>query len=178
MIVQILFILVAAVTLISAIFAVTVRKMMHAALWLVLSLFGVAVIFAMLETGFFAIVQVLVYIGAIAILIIFAAMLTRHVMSDVGPQVTRYWWVALIASGALFAALLIALGGWPGLLPGWAGFEFGPGTVPDPGLIQQFGMNLVDPEKFAIPFEVASVLLLGALVGAIYIAADKKGGKG
>jgi NADH-quinone oxidoreductase subunit J len=178
MIMQILFILVAAVTLISAIFSVTTRRMMHAALWLVLSLFGVAIVFAFLEASFYAVVQVLVYIGAIAILIIFAVMLTRRMMEDTEVQVNRYWWVALIACVALFASLLIALGGWPGVLPTWPGFEYGPGSSPGAGLLQQFGADLVDPAKYAIPFEVASVLLLGALVGAIYIAADKKGGKG
>jgi len=67
MILQILFIIIAVVTLVSAIFVVTAHKLMHAALWLVLALFGVAVLFAFLEASFFAVVQVLVYIGAIAI---------------------------------------------------------------------------------------------------------------
>jgi NADH-quinone oxidoreductase subunit J len=170
MIQQILFFLVAGVTLISAIFAVSARKMMHAALWLVLALFGVAVVFGLLEATFYAVVQVLVYIGAIAILIIFAVMLTRRVMDDSQTQMVRYWWVALIACLALFGALLALLGDW-------AGFLAGPGSSPDPSMLQQFGNELVDPAKYAIPFEVASVLLLAALVGAIYIAAEKKGGK-
>ena len=64
------------------------------------------------------------------------------------------------------------------LLGDWAGMLAGPGSPPDPAMLQQFGTELVDPTKYAIPFEVASVLLLAALVGAIYIAAEKKGGKG
>lgn len=170
MILQILFIIIAAVTLISAIFVVTVRKLMHAALWLVLALFGVAVLFAFLDASFFAVVQVLVYIGAIAILVIFAVMLTRGVMEDTGPQLVKGWWVALIVVAALFTGLLVALGTWPG-------FQAGPGAGPDQALMSEFGAGLVDPTKYAIPFEAASVLLLGALVGAIYIAADRKGGK-
>jgi NADH-quinone oxidoreductase subunit J len=170
MILQIFFIVIAAVTLVSAIFVVTARRLMHSALWLVLSLFGVAVLFAFLEASFFAVVQVLVYIGAIAILIIFAVMLTRHVMDDKGPQLNKGWWVAAVAAVGLFAGLVAALGSW-------AGFQEGPGAAPDPALLTQFGLDLVDPNKFAIPFEVASILLLAALVGAIYIAADKKGGK-
>jgi NADH-quinone oxidoreductase subunit J len=171
MILQIFFIIIAVVTLVSAIFVVTARRLMHSALWLVLALFGVAVVFAFLEASFFAVVQVLVYIGAIAILIIFAVMLTRGIMDEKGPQLNRGWWVSGVASAALFAGLLAALGTW-------AGFQTGPGTAPDPAILPQFGVDLVDPNKFAIPFEVASILLLAALVGAIYIAADKKGGKG
>jgi len=168
---QLFFIVIAAVTLISAIFVVTARRLMHSALWLVLTLFGVAVLFAFLEASFYAVVQVLVYIGAIAILIIFAVMLTRRVMDEKGAQLNKGWWVAAVASAALFAGLLLALGSWVGFLEG-------PGTPPDAAILTQFGLDLVDPNKFAIPFEVASILLLAALVGAIYIAAEKKGGKG
>jgi len=171
MILQLFFIVIAAVTLISAIFVVTAKRLMHAALWLVLALFGVAVLFAFLEASFYAVVQVLVYIGAIAILIIFAVMLTRRMMDEKGAQLNKGWWVAAVAAAALFAGLLAALGAW-------AGFQEGPGAAPDTAVLTQFGIDLVDPSKFAIPFEVASILLLAALVGAIYIAADKKGGKG
>lgn len=166
---QVLFFLVAAVTLISAIFAVTTRKMMHAAFWLVLALFGVAVNFAMLEASFFAVVQVLVYIGAISILIIFAVMLTRRVMDDSEIQLNKYWWAALLACLALFGGMLA-------VFSPWELFQAGPAAAPDPEIIQKFGMSLVDPARYAVPFEVASVLLLAALVGAIYIAAEKKGG--
>ena len=55
--IQILFLIVAAITLVSAVMVVTVRRMMHAALWLVLSLFGVALIFGLLDAGFFAMVR-------------------------------------------------------------------------------------------------------------------------
>ncbi len=173
MILQILFLIIALVTLVSAILTVSSRNLMHSALWLVLTLFGVAVIFAFLEASFFAVVQVLVYIGAIAILIIFAVMLTRRVRDDKSPRMNKGWWAAVIAALALFAGLVLILVG-PGA---WMGFQAGPGPSPDVTLLPQFGADLVDPTKFAIPFEAASVLLLAALVGAIYVAADKKGGK-
>ncbi len=173
MILQILFLIIALVTLVSAILVVSSRNLMHSALWLVLTLFGVAVMFAFLEASFFAVVQVLVYIGAIAILIIFAVMLTRRVRDENTPRLNKGWWAALLASLALFTGLVVILVG-PGA---WGGFQVGPGTSPDVALLPQFGADLVDPTKFAIPFEAASVLLLGALVGAIYVAADKKGGK-
>ncbi len=174
MILQILFLIIALVTLVSAILVVSSNNLMHSALWLVLTLFGVAVMFAFLEASFFAVVQVLVYIGAIAILIIFAVMLTRQVRDDKASRMNKGWWAALIAALALFAGLVVILVG-PGA---WTGFQAGPGPSPDVALLPQFGADLVDPTKFAIPFEAASVLLLAAMVGAIYVAADKKGGKG
>jgi NADH-quinone oxidoreductase subunit J len=171
MAIQIFFILVAAVTLFSAGMVVSVRRMIHAALWLVLALFGVAVIFATLEASFFAVVQVLVYIGAIAILVIFAVMLTRHVMEDDASQTNRGWLWALFACLALFGVL----GGISLVNQVW---QVGPGIGPNALLISDFGRALVNPEQYAIPFEVASVLLLAALVGSIYVAVERKGAKG
>ncbi len=86
---QVLFLAVAAVTLFSALMVVTTRKIMHAAMWLVLTLLGVAILFALLESRFFVVVQVIVYIGAIAILIIFAVMLTRRVMQETNHRSTK-----------------------------------------------------------------------------------------
>lgn len=168
--IQILFFIVAAVTLVSAVMVVTVRRMMHAALWLVLSLFGVAVLFGMLESSFYAVVQVIVYIGAIAILVIFAVMLTRRVMDDTGSQTVKHWWAALVAA-------LITCGGLTVLVLSWSRFQVGPGSSPSDLALLEFGKALTDPNQYAIPFEVASVLLLAALVGAIFIAVERKGGK-
>jgi NADH-quinone oxidoreductase subunit J len=169
--IQIFFLIVAAITLVSAVMVVTVRRMMHAALWLVLSLFGVALLFGLLDAGFFAMVQVIVYIGAIAILVIFAVMLTRHVMDEQVRQTTRNWWAALVAVVILFAGIA-------GVANSWIHFQVGPGLRPDDQIITQFGEALVNPAQYAIPFEVASVLLLAAMIGAIYIAVERKGGKG
>jgi len=166
---QIIFLFTAAVTFFAAIKVVSSRRMMHAALWLVLALFGVAVLFATLETRFFAVVQLLVYIGSIAILIIFAIMLTRGVMEDLGPQVNRGWpWMAFLAL-ALFVIMAY-------VLTGWDQFWRMERTVPAGGEdLLKLGNALVDPAGFAIPFEVASLLLLAALIGSIIIASERKG---
>ena len=89
---QIIFIVVALLTVATTFLVVTVRNLIHAALWLVATLFGIAVIFVLLDAGFMATVQIVLYIGAIAILIVFAVMLTRRVMQDVGPQSNENWW--------------------------------------------------------------------------------------
>jgi len=141
---------------------------MHAALWLVLALGGVAASFALLEAGFFALIQVAVYIGAIAILIIFAVMLTRRVMEDTGPQVNKNWPVALVAAGGTLAGLVY-------LLSQWQGFLSPAQTMPAAGEnLVQFGQALVSPTGYLVPFEVASVLLVAALIGAIFVAGEPK----
>lgn len=164
---QILFLIVAAVTLISACMVVMTRRIMHAALWLVLTLLGVAVIYGTLQSGFYAVVQVLVYIGAISTLIIFAVMMTRKVMEDVGPQSNRGWGLALVFSAALFAGISGLLLGWDGMQTALVELTAGNGEN-----VALLGLGLVDPMGYLIPFEVASVLLLAALVAAIFLTGD------
>ena len=91
---KIIFLVIAAISLGAALMVVTARKLIHSALWLILTLFGVAVVYGLLDAGFLAAAQVVIYIGAIAILFIFAVMLTRRVMQDTGSQNNQYWWVA------------------------------------------------------------------------------------
>jgi NADH-quinone oxidoreductase subunit J len=165
---QIIFLLIALFTLGSGFMVVTTRNLVHAALWLVSTLFGVAVTFALLNASFLAVVQVVVYIGAIAILFIFAVMLTRKDMRDQGPQMNRNWWFGALLSVLTFAGLFSLLQGWNGLsktasdIP--AGFD----------AISELGNALVSPNAYVLPFEVASVLLVAALVGAVYVAFNRK----
>src|ERR1044071_441148 len=112
---QIVFLLVALFTLGSGFMVVTTRNLVHAALWLVSTLFGVAVTYALLNAAFLAVVQVVVYIGAIAILFIFAVMLTRKDMRDQGPQMNRNWWFGALIAVLVFAGLFFLLQGWSGL---------------------------------------------------------------
>lgn len=165
---QIIFILVAAATLGAALMTVTVRNMIHAALWLVVSLFGIAIVYVLLNAGFLAVAQVVIYIGAIAILVIFAIMLTRKMAADVGPQTNSNWgWGAALAAG-LFAALFWIFRSWPGI-----------NTAAQPlpegrDYVLQLGEALLAPNQYLLVFEVASVLLLAALIGSIMIARVRK----
>ncbi len=161
---QVVFLLGAVVTLGSALMVVTVKNLMHSALWLIAALFGVAILFALLEANFFAVVQVVVYIGAIAILVIFAVMLTRRVMQDRSLQVVRTWWLAALVALGLFGGLVI-------MLASWSGFWGTAPVYPDVNAqLTQLGLGFVSPDAYMIPFEVASILLLAALIGAIYVA--------
>src|SRR5512138_2389878 len=109
---QIIFILVALFTLGSGFMVVVSRNLIHAALWLISTLFGVAVAYALLTAAFLAVVQVVVYIGAIAILFIFAVMLTRKDMRDQGPQMNSNWWAGALLAVLVFAGLVFLLQGW------------------------------------------------------------------
>jgi NADH-quinone oxidoreductase subunit J len=167
---QIIFLIVAFVTLGSALMVVTSRNLVHAALWLVAALFGVAVVYAILNAGFLAVVQVVVYIGAIAILFIFAVMLTRRDMRDQGPQINRNWWF-----GGLLA--LLTFGGLFFLLQSWNGFSQAAADFPSGfDAVGSLGEALISPNAYVLPFEVASVLLVAALVGAVYVAFNPRSG--
>lgn len=165
---QIVFLLVALFTLVSGLLVVTSRNLVHAALWLVSTLFGVAVTYGLLHANFLAVVQVVVYIGAIAILFIFAVMLTRKDMRDQGPQMNRNWWVGALLAVLTFAGLFFLLNNWSGMstlaqdIP--AGFD----------VVTEIGNALTSPDAFVLPFEIASVLLVAALVGAVYVAFNRK----
>lgn len=165
---KVIFIIAAAVTLGSAGMVVTTRKLMHAALWFILTLLGVAVLFALLGSRFFVVVQIMIYVGAIAILIIFGVMMTRRIMEDSGPQQTRTWWLAALVALVLFASLIWAVSSWQNFTVN-ASAAAGPGED-----LLQLGNAFVDPSGFLIPFEVASVLLLAALIGSIFIAMEKR----
>ena len=165
---QVIFLIVGAVTLIAGLMVVTVRNLVHAALWLVATLFGVAIVYTLLNAGFLAVVQVVVYIGAIAILFIFAVMLTRRQAAETGASVNPNWLVGAVMSVLTFAGLVY-------LLQTWSGFSKQASAIPSGfDAINQLGNALTSPAGYVLPFEVASVLLLAALVGAVYLAFNKK----
>jgi NADH-quinone oxidoreductase subunit J len=165
---QIIFLIVAGATLASGVLVVTTRNLIHAALWLVATLFGVAILYTLLNAGFMAVVQVVVYIGAIAILFIFAVMLTRKDLRDTGPQHNKSWWIGALVAVLTFGGLFTLLGNWGGLSKTAAAIPSGF----DP--ISQLGAQLTSPQAYVLPFEVASVLLLAAMIGAVYLAFNKK----
>lgn len=165
---QLVFLAVGTVILISALLVVTTRNLIHAALWLIVTLFGVAILFALLDAGFLAIVQVVIYIGAIAILFIFAVMLTHKDLRDRGRQINRTWWLSAIVA-------VLSFGGLVWMLQGWSGFHKSASEIPaNFDAVGSLGNALIAPDAFVLPFEVASVLLLAALIGAVYVAYTRK----
>ncbi|HML24337.1 MAG TPA: NADH-quinone oxidoreductase subunit J [Aggregatilinea sp.] len=162
------FLIFSVITLGSGALVVTTRNLFHAALYLMVSLFGVAGLFVLLTAPFLAGVEIMVYVGAIAILIIFAIMLTPQVMQVVRPRSNQ--WIAALVAAVLFFLVLVSV-----LTPvaselgvdNWsAGFtQDEPADVPADTLTT-LGESLVDKDLYVLPFEVASVLLMAALIGA------------
>jgi NADH:ubiquinone oxidoreductase subunit 6 (subunit J) len=185
---QILFGVISIVVIGSALVVVTTRNLFHAALFLVLSFFGVAGFYVLLDSGFFAVAQVLVYIGAISILMVFAVMLTRGMAGM--PRYNSNARVAAIVAGLSFVVMLLIFSDSPFLFdfPSIFGrFDPGPrviGGVPwpyvapntpvPPTYIADFGRALVDIGGFVLPFMLAAVLLDIALAGAIHIARERR----
>ena len=126
-------------------------------------------LFALLEVGFLAVVQVLVYIGAIAILMIFAVMLTRGDVDKLKEvSIANSGWVAMI-SILLFSSLILLMGQWPAFSSVVSGqLESGR------NIVEELGIAMYSPNGFIIPVEVASVLLFAALIGALYVARPQK----
>jgi NADH:ubiquinone oxidoreductase subunit 6 (subunit J) len=157
------FFVLAALALIGGFMAVTLRNLVRAALGLILSFMGVAGIYFVLEAEFVAIVQVLIYIGAISVLILFAIMLTRGLMTSTETAENGQWVGAAFIAILFFAILsFVAIGtNWP--VPATQA------AVPS-DLITNLGTQLVT--TYLLPFEAVSLLLLAALVGAIVIARE------
>jgi NADH:ubiquinone oxidoreductase subunit 6 (subunit J) len=161
---HVVFIILSAVALIGAVGVVTTRNLFRAALFLVLSFVGVAGLYVLLEAEMLAMVQLLVYVGAISILIIFAIMLSRRMMSPEFKTRNEQWLLGLVFSVALFAILSVIL-----LAVAWPTAQ---AAVPDDA-ISLLGQALVSPDQYVLVFEAASVLLLVALVGAVVIARER-----
>ncbi len=157
----IVFFILAGATLTAALLAVTLRNVVHSALALVGSFFGVAGIYLLLEAEFLAVVQVLIYVGAISVLILFAIMLTRGLMKPGESAVNGQWAAAAIIAMFLFMGMLLtaARGPWPINT-----------TAITTDMIPALGTALVT--TYVLPFEIVSVLLLAALVGALMIARE------
>lgn len=157
------FTVMALLTLSGGIAAVTVKNIFHAALFLVMSFFGVAGIYLLLEAEFLAVVQILIYVGAISVLLLFAIMLTRGLMRGEQSATNSQWGWALVLVLSLFGAImLLALE-----------FKWHVSNIAinaDANILGEIGKQLVT--TYLLPFEVVSLLLLAALVGAFVIARE------
>src|SRR5215213_1652914 len=167
--IMVIFLVLSAFTLAAGIMVVTVKNIIHSALWLIASFFTVAAMYLLMEAEFLAIVQVLIYVGAISILVLFAIMLTRHVTGEGVRQLYQRWWIALLVAAALFGLLIaptVANYGWNTVPPA------APDQVATISSSVQIGTAFM--REYLLPFEIASVLLLVALIGAIVIAYEER----
>ena len=158
-----LFSVAGAIALVASVIVVTSRRIVHAALWLVLALGAVAGCFGVLHAEFVALVQILVYVGAIVVLVLFALMLTKAPTNPLPSLTTgRSPFAAVVA-----AVLAILLGA--GVVLAFGNEKIKP--VSD-GSAKAVGTAIF--KTWVLPFEVLSVLLLAALIGAIALSQPKK----
>jgi len=182
---SILFLVIATIGLATALGTVLSRNLVRAGLYLVAFFFAVACLFVLLEAEFLAAIQVLVYIGAVAILLMFGIMLTRDTMGDDTTAIPVGWMVPGLFGGlCVFAVLVVGINnsiapsGWSP----WEGTSSRPSIVKEeaePGWVAErreavndmgrvIGVELMT--RYVVPFEVAGLLLTAALVGAIALA--------
>ena len=148
-----------AVTLAAAVLVVTLRNIFHCALSLILALLGIAVIYLFLKAEFLAVIQVLLYIGAIMTLLIFAIMLTHHIGDKTVPQTNRQSLPAFALLSFLNILFIgsVAVTSWK---TGW--------VIPDV-LIDAKILGTALMGVYVFPFEIISVVLIVALVGAVIL---------
>lgn len=163
---DVVFVLVALLTAGSAILTVTSRNLMHAALFFAVTMGGMGGVFLTLSADFLALVQLVVYVGAVAVLFLFGLMLTR---APIGREALdgENRGLALAVSAGLFVVLsTLIIGAFSG--------EGSP-AVAGPR-IDDIGLAIF--ADWVLPFEVLSMLLLAALIGAIVLARREAGESG
>lgn len=156
------FIIIASATLVSAAIAMSLRNLIHSALLLVISWAGIAAFYLWAGAEFVAFAQVLVYIGAVSMVVLFAILLTRQSQQDAtaAPSSVKRAAAGLIAGAAVFAVLLFATLRTP--------LSTAPAARPADLTVNAIGTQLMGPDAAALL--VVGVLLTVALLGAIVIA--------
>ncbi len=157
-------------TIASAILVVTVRNIVHAAFSLMIMLFGVAGLYVFLQADFLAATQVIVYVGGVLVLILFGVMMTSGRL-DMRIQIERG---QLVWGGLVAALILLLLLSVISNTPQWKGIE-DDGVILEP-TTHHIGEMIMKGE-FLLPFEVISILLLVALIGAAMISRQEVRGE-
>jgi len=164
---DVIFYVFATVTIISAVGVVFSRSIVYAAFALLFTFFGVAAIYVLLSADFIAVTQILLYVGGILVLIIFGVMLTSKAYSVEMKRGVLQVVPAVIITGIIAGSLIGVFTTTPWPLSNLTPYE---------ETARPIGALLMT--QFVLPFELASVLLLVALIGAVVIARREKDGKG
>jgi NADH-quinone oxidoreductase subunit J len=163
----VIFYLFAAITVFSAAFVVFTRNVIYSAFSLLFTFFGVAALYVFLSADFIAVTQVVVYVGGILVLLLFGVMFTNSIMHTGQKSEVLH-----IIPGTLLLAGIIG-----GLLytfyttHGWMPSE----TTLQGSIVERIGFETMS--RYVLPFEMVSILLLAALIGAAFLARFDKPGK-
>ncbi len=153
------FFVLGAVTLAGAICAMSLRNLVHCGLCLALTFAGLAAIYLQLSAEFVGLAQILVYVGAVAILIVFTILLTRNAEVNLSP-VSRSWAVGVVIAIVVCASLIVPMLKSPSL-------QRTPALTPT-ATVHQIGEKLMT--QYVIPLEAIALVLTAALLGAVVIA--------
>ena len=164
---QIAFAIIAALTLVSAVAAMSLRNLVHCALCLAVTFAGLGAFYLQLGAAFVGWAQILVYIGAVAILMVFAILLTRSDEPTPQPIMSRYWGIGILVAGVVFALLVktIMSSSLASRLPV---------ARPEP-TVRDIGNELMT--RCVLPLETVGLLLTAAAIGAVIIAMKDIGRK-
>jgi NADH-quinone oxidoreductase subunit J len=158
---NLLFAILGGLTVGAAVAAMALRNLVHCALSLTVALVGLALLYLRLGAEFAGFVQILVYVGAVAILIVFAILLTRGSEAPAG-RITYGPWSGILVAAAVFGALAWAV-------TGSAALKALPAAPPQPALpVKAIGERLMT--DYVLPLQVIALLLTAALLGAVVIA--------
>jgi NADH-quinone oxidoreductase subunit J len=158
------FLFISALTVAGGVAAVALKNTVHCALALTVAFAGLALLFLDLGAQFAGFAQILVYIGAVAILVVFAILLTRGSETPKDGVYSKRWPAGLVIAAAVFAVL------------GWAILQSVPGlpqNAETPSVsVAQIGQALMT--RYVLPLEIIAVLLTAALIGAVIVAMHEK----
>lgn len=154
------FIAIAVFTLTGALAAACLRKLIHAALCLVVAFLGLAAFYFFLGAEFVGLVQVFVYVGAVAVLIVFTILLTRREDEDAAG----FNWGGVIVAVAVFVGLAWAIMNTPSLAVAAPGIE--------PLTVKRIGEMLMT--NYVWPLQCVGLLLTAALIGALVLVMEEK----
>lgn len=162
---NVVFWILAVITVLGALTAVTLKNTVHCALAVTAAFAGLALLFLQMDAQFVGFAQILVYIGAVAILVVFAILLTRGSETPAGGVFSRTWFAGLLIAAAVFAVLAWAVLHSGGALP----HE----TATPAVSVQQIGNALMG--RYVLPLEIVALLLTAAMLGAVMVALHEKG---
>lgn len=162
---SVVFWILAVITIAGGLAAVTLKNTVHCALAVTAAFAGLALLFLQLDAQFAGFAQILVYIGAVAILVVFAILLTRGSDTPERGVFSNTWFTGLLIAAAVFAVL------------GWAVLHSAaalPNQTATPAVsVQQIGHALMG--RYVLPLEIVALLLTAAMLGAVIVALHEKG---
>jgi len=164
---SVVFYLLAGLTVAGGLAAVLLKNTVHCALALTVAFAGLALLFLSLDAQFAGFAQILVYIGAVAILVVFAILLTRGSETPKDGVYSRHW-----ISGLVIAAGVFAVFGWA-VLQSLGGLPVRTGPAPTVTVLD-IGNALMG--RYVLPLEIVALLLTAALIGAVIVAMHEKEG--